>query len=112
MIVAFEEKGTMTVKMNFDRRDIIRRYLHGWFLLDCLCAVPLDLLTPSLTTQHSTTQIHTNPLRAVRMIRLFRIFKISRLQILSRIDLPFTVVTLIKCLFLSCLCAHWVACLW
>jgi len=36
---------TPDAKLVVERREIVSRYLRGWFVLDCLGSVPLEIVT-------------------------------------------------------------------
>jgi len=99
--MAFEQRGAVTFSMVWDRWAIAQNYASGWLAADVLCALPVDLL------QYSAVQF-----RLLRILRLVRVVKLARLQVLSRVDLPFTVIAMIKCLILSVSTAHVLACVW
>lgn len=104
--VAIEQRGTGGVSIQFDREIITRNYMRGPLFLDLICALPLD----SVHVTHSSSKQHW--LRVIRLVRLTRIVKLQRNHLLSRIDLPYSVLTALTCLLLSVVCAHWIACIW
>lgn len=107
---AFEQRGTSGVRMVFDTTLITRKYLRNWIIIDLLCATPLDSVH-AIFHVGVESGAHT-PLQVLRLLRLVRIVKLQRAHILSRMDLPYTAMTVLKCVVLSFVCAHWLSCIW
>ena len=69
------------------RKDIARNYLRGWFIIDFLSILPIDIVT-SLFLPYSglmQNESFTKDLKAIKLIRLFRLLKLLRVVRSSRI---------------------------
>ena len=103
------ENGGRNIK---DLRKIRWRYLKGWFTIDLLSVIPLDIIGLGLPLPDG--------LRMVRLLRLIRILKMARVLRASRIlqrweceiAIPYANLSMIKFGVAIILCAHWVACAW
>lgn len=94
----------------YNSESIAKHYLKGWFPLDAITAVPVELLL-------SSTEISVAGANAARMIRLVKMARIVRLRHvagrwLARLQVDLSVLELIKFLFMTIFVAHWLACLW
>jgi len=106
-------KGGMLI---FDNRRIACNYLTGWFSLDLITCIPFDLIFAGIAEVSGTTISSSifRMLRVLRVLKLARILRASR--ILNRwrdhIALSSATTSLSMFSFLTCLLAHWLACLW
>ena len=66
-----------------DRKEIAKLYLQGWFLIDVLAILPLDLIITSVSSG-STGNINSL-LRVARIGKLYKLVKITRLVRLFKV---------------------------
>lgn len=106
-------KGGGLVK---SRKRIVQHYLRGWFGLDFVSVLPVDLVLMGIdTTQLSGASV----LGAIRMLRLMRLIKLARILRASRIfsrwenkiSLSYGKRSLIMLAVGVLLLLHWLACL-
>ncbi|CAD7959669.1 unnamed protein product [Amoebophrya sp. A120] len=100
-------RGTVLLR---DRRQIIQKYLSGWFLIDFLSIIPYDLITCWSGESLGTFRIF----RLLRLLKLARIFRASRLfkRWQDHISLSFASIALAKFGIGILLLSHWTACVW
>lgn len=72
---------SLSGKITYNRSEIVKKYLKGWFFIDLLSCIPLDYI---LTSQKNTT-IYNRFLRILRVTRIYKILKILRLLKLFRL---------------------------
>jgi len=105
-----EEKGVL-VK---DQQLIIQQYLKCWFWIDLVSILPFDMLGVIFDSDE------LNKAKALRVVRLFRLAKLLRILRAGRmfdrwesaVAVNYSVLTLVKFLFLTVIVAHWMACVW
>jgi len=105
-----EDKGTL-IK---DQSVIIRRYMLLWFWIDLVSILPFDLLSLVLDSDG------LEKIKALRVVRLLRLAKLLRILRAGRmfdrwesaIAVNYSMLTLVKFLFLTVIVAHWMACVW
>ena len=108
-----------------DHGTIIKHYLTTWFIVDAATVfVPaaVDWYTAGLPPSHSTSStsadVSIERIRIMRVLRVLRLFKLVRLIRASRlfqrwkakITLSYGAQTMIQCVFLLLVAAHWYAC--
>eukprot|EP01064_Diplonema_japonicum_P009203 TRINITY_DN1667_c1_g2_i1.p1 TRINITY_DN1667_c1_g2~~TRINITY_DN1667_c1_g2_i1.p1 ORF type:complete len:576 (+),score=135.60 TRINITY_DN1667_c1_g2_i1:94-1821(+) len=100
----FEEEG---VQVNI--HTLIRqKYLRGWFTIDVVGALPLDLFFLLAEGNSQETRL----LRLNKLVRFFRLnFYWGRME-KNLTDINPSLIRLGKFVFLFFLTAHWIACLW
>jgi CRP-like cAMP-binding protein len=85
-------------------RDIFRRYVRNWFILDVLSVVPLEVFGPLLVTAYHPA------LRANRLIRVGRL--IEYFNSWERVSsLKPSVIRICKSIFVVLLLAHFIGCI-
>eukprot|EP00755_Sulcionema_specki_P033986 Sspe_Gene.101988::Locus_76680_Transcript_1_1_Confidence_1.000_Length_2044::g.101988::m.101988 len=100
----FEEDG---VQVNI-HSEIRGRYIKGWFCIDVLGALPIDLIAFILQGNSPLARL----LRLNKLLRFFRLnFYWGRME-KNLMNLNPSLIRLWKFVFLFVLSAHWVACLW
>ena len=95
-------------------RKIIAHYIKGWFLIDIVSTVPMDIVTTLVGLEGGES------LRIVRVIRLLRLLKLMRLLRASRIfkrwqtaiTIPYFLQSLFKYMMIVVITGHWMACGW
>ena len=100
-------------RMITDHRTIVRKYLFGWFPIDCVSIVPYDLIG-AMMQDDSLSNLKV--LRAIRLLRLAKLLRIIRLGRLFRRfeathEVNYAVLALNKFGFGILFLAHWMACL-
>ena len=100
-------------RMITDHPTIVRKYLFGWFPLDCVSIVPYDLIG-AMMQDDSLSNLKV--LRAIRLLRLAKLLRIIRLGRLFRRfeathEVNYAVLALNKFGFGILFLAHWMACL-
>jgi len=91
-----------------DPSKIASRYLKGWFILDLLSTLPLDVMLASYIVGYSAL------IRSTRLIRLFRLVRIAQfMQKLSKTNIfnP-AILRMVFLGFWVMIVAHWAACGW
>ena len=98
----YEEEG---VQVNV-HEDIRKKYLTGWFTVDVIGAVPLEI---PFIGNGATWTVY---LRLNKLVRFFRLnFYWGRME-KNLLEVNPSLIRLGKFLFLFILSAHWVACVW
>ena len=95
-------------------KAIRKNYLRGWFTIDLLSIIPFDFMS-AFTDGNAVKNLKIiRVIRLLRLLKLARIFKASRIfkRLESRINIPFSVIGLIKFAVLLLICGHWMACTW
>lgn len=92
--------------MAFPLSDKLRA---GWFWPDVITVIPWDA-TPFLP---STGQ-YTRMVRVLKLARMFRLVRVLRLFARWQIHFGFSYasVQIVKCLVVTCMTVHWLACFW
>ena len=62
-----------------NKRDIARAYMRGWFSIDLVTTVPIDLFVELAVGGGSD-------LRAIKMVRILRLLKLARLKKLGKVS--------------------------
>ena len=91
------------------------RYLRGWFIIDFISVVPIDIIMLASTTGSEGI----SRLKTLRMFRLFRLLKLLRIlrgaRIFARwevrVAVNYNLMSLYQALANLVLLAHWFACL-
>ena len=89
-----------------DARRIAARYATGWFVVDLLASIPVELL--AFSADIGFTGVILMLMRVLRLARLFRLRQLW--QFVSRIQHT-NAMRLVRLFFLFILMAHWTACL-
>eukprot|EP00747_Dinoflagellata_sp_TGD_P109706 gnl/TRDRNA2_/TRDRNA2_170766_c0_seq2.p1 gnl/TRDRNA2_/TRDRNA2_170766_c0~~gnl/TRDRNA2_/TRDRNA2_170766_c0_seq2.p1 ORF type:complete len:689 (-),score=123.37 gnl/TRDRNA2_/TRDRNA2_170766_c0_seq2:81-2147(-) len=97
---AFEKTDVSGTRNIFNRDEIAERYIRTYLAFDILCAMPLHFISKQ-----------TIFFRLVRMLRLLRVLKLKRSGLFRRLDIPFAILTISKCMILILICSHWLACI-
>jgi len=96
-------------------RAIRKNYLSSWFTIDLVSIIPFDWLAAFSPNSDAVKDLKIiRVIRLLRLLKLARIFKASRIfkRLESRINIPFSVIGLIKFAILLLMVGHWMACLW
>ena len=96
--------------MVYDNWKIVKHYLRGWFAIDVITCIPLDLIVSSIASASATT-IDAASFRLLRMLRILKLARIVRAsRIFDRwqdhINLSFASMSLIRFSFLTIVLAH------
>lgn len=120
MFTAFQDKRTRALVT--DRRLIARQYLLGWFVVDFVSAIPLDLILLAISPIDTATALSQGEAdssdAASEQLQLFQLLKVVRLARLHRIVSAVSgvrfinVVSIVRLYGAILLIAHWGACVW
>jgi len=107
------QKGGMMI---YDNKAIAIAYLRGWFFLDFFTCIPFEFIIAGIAAA-SGNEIDLGLLRLLRVFRILKLMRIVRAsRIINRwqdhIGLSFASMSLIQFTCLTCVLAHWLACLW
>jgi CRP-like cAMP-binding protein len=103
----------------WDRRAIAKRYFRGWFLLDLISAMPIDLIAQEAGASGGDSGSF-RALQALRIARLPRLLRLLRLPRLFRylqraiegdFVSSYSKLRMMNLLLMACLLMHWNACL-
>lgn len=102
-----------------DKRLIARNYVRGWFFIDLVSTVPIDLVAEAFMGS-SSGAAGLSQLKLIRIIRMFRLLKLARLKKLAKIwkkvsatlDLNPAALKLVKLLFSILFLSHMLCCFW
>ena len=104
--------------MVYDNKRIAKAYLKGWFAIDFVTCIPLDLIV--MSAMDATGESGSVDYTSFRLLRMLRIMKLARIVRASRIinrwqdhiSISFATLSLVKFTFLTVVLAHWLACTW
>jgi hypothetical protein len=124
----------------FNRGMVVRRYLHGWFLIDVLSVAPWWSLAfdwdgkgesaAQATAEHAESSAGGAPRAAVlvRIVKLLRLLRLARVVKAARASSPvqrylldvatgrwewtYAVLQMIQLIVVLCFYSHWQACAW
>ena len=102
-----------------DKRLIARNNVRGWFFIDLVSTVPIDLVAEAFMGS-SSGAAGLSQLKLIRIIRMFRLLKLARLKKLAKIwkkmsatlDLNPAALKLVKLLFSILFLSHMLCCFW
>ena len=105
-----------------DHRRIADNYLHGWFAIDVVSLLPVDLIevTGLLSAMAGGGEMSQSTVSTIRLVRLLRLLKLARIfrasKILARWENKFAwTYTTKQALFyitVIIVTVHWLACCW
>ena len=101
-----------------DHRILARRYLRGWFTVDLVSVLPIDVIVaiaPNILPTENTALV-----RVFKLMRILRLFKLMRVLRASRImqrwenaiALSSSARSIATAWFSFCVILHWFACVW
>ncbi len=95
-------------KLVSDRKIVAKNYLRGWFLIDFLASLPLDMLLSG------SFGMLTDAARMFRLLRLFRLARLAQfMQKLARSNMiNISVLRMVFLAFWVLMIMHWTACGW
>jgi hypothetical protein len=96
-------------RLIWDRKRIAHSYLTGWFTIDLLASIPLDLMFMRATEAGSPAARLLAGLGMLRLLRLYRI-RLMLADFEGNASLPFLMFVAFKFALLIALSAHWSAC--
>ncbi|RHX97281.1 hypothetical protein DYB25_011114, partial [Aphanomyces astaci] len=106
----------------YNKRQIIRSYLRGWFGIDLVSTLPLEFIAkhlyPEATASSSSNTLQSAKiLRGLKLIRLLKLVRIRKIgQMISKLEEEVfanqSVLSLVKILLFLLFLAHLVACVW
>ncbi|KAG5185724.1 hypothetical protein JKP88DRAFT_244353 [Tribonema minus] len=100
------EGSAQSSAMFVDQRDIARRYVQGWLVLDLLAAVPLDtLLRPAIGYASYVVLV------ALRGLRLLQLMRLNRARV-GPFEIGPVPLSIVKTVLIVVLAAHLLSCLW
>uniref|UniRef100_A0A0G4G5H8 Cyclic nucleotide-binding domain-containing protein n=1 Tax=Chromera velia CCMP2878 TaxID=1169474 RepID=A0A0G4G5H8_9ALVE len=100
----------------FDRYRNSMNYLNTWFAVDFISSVPLELIAFWIEGNDLSLLSLPRLLRIIKLIKLVRLLRLLKLmRIFNRLEESFiwrySVMTILKFLFLSLMWCHWASCL-
>ena len=107
----------------YDNRKIAINYLTSWFPLDLLTGIPFDFVISTIIAGNSSNDDAPNAAFSSSMLQLLRVMRIAKLARILRasriykrwidyIGMSYASQALLRFLILTCVLAHWLACLW
>ncbi|KAF0714357.1 hypothetical protein AaE_011592 [Aphanomyces astaci] len=106
----------------YNKRQIVRSYLRGWFGIDLVSTLPLEFIAkhlyPEATASSSSNTLQSAKiLRGLKLIRLLKLVRIRKIgQMISKLEEEVfanqSVLSLVKILLFLLFLAHLVACVW
>jgi hypothetical protein len=102
-------------RLILDGRAIRRHYLHGWFFIDFVGAIPFDYIIFIFWGQYYTALQGTKALRILKLVRLLRLLKITNLyRFFGRLEerLSQNTVRVFKLILSLLLWLHFDACMY
>ena len=108
--VPFRQKETDGGRWVYNSRKIARHYFRGWFGLDVVTAVPVDLLLMASDASSAAARV----LKVFKLMKLARLLRLQRVlaRWLSRLRMDLSMLELVKFFFMTVFTAHWLACIW
>lgn len=100
---------------------IARIYFHGWFIIDFLSVLPVDIICVLSESNASLGWLsmprflrNVKVLRLLRLTRLLRLAKVKKLVVRwqSAHSISFAAQSLVQFLVMIAIVSHWMACLW
>lgn len=112
--LAYQEDHTKGGQWVTNHRQITRRYLQSWFVVDFFSVLPFDLLISFGLLEGASLLRITRTVRLLRLMKLLRIVRASRLlaRWQLRIGLSFAHLTMIRFMLVTCFLVHLMACTW
>lgn len=110
-MMSYPEERQGTTRWVRDRQRIIKHYLFGWFWIDLLSLVPLDIIVEWTRIMPMQS---TRELKVIRLVRLLRLMKVERLvkKWQAAWGISYGQVALMKFAFLTVMAVHWMSCMW
>eukprot|EP00947_MAST-08B_sp_MAST-8B-sp1_P005483 g5483.t1 len=120
-VTAFHEEKTF--KMVVSPKRIAMRYITGWFFIDIIACIPINLILRGVGGAASESSINRigklarlpRMFRLLRLLRLMKLLRILRMtRIFDRLIMSFdkTAIQGFKVFFYVWMVTHLVACLW
>eukprot|EP00118_Oscarella_pearsei_P020671 m.225568 g.225568 ORF g.225568 m.225568 type:complete len:845 (+) comp40016_c0_seq15:300-2834(+) len=91
-----------------DPKHISRRYLRGWFAVDCISALPLELAYFFISSSSSSLVMLVHVPKLLRLSYMHRLT--HKLESVTRYAFGLSILILLLLVFL--LFSHWLACFW
>jgi CRP-like cAMP-binding protein len=93
------------------RREIARRYIRGWFLIDIAATLPIDLLLPSSSSSSSSSSA-PRLVKLLRFLKLLRVLRLSRAarEIFIWVNVNAALIRLLQLFLMLALWWHYIAC--
>jgi potassium channel len=101
-----EENG----RLNWDKTVIRKQYLQGWFTVDLIASIPLDIMFLAFTEPKSAAARTLSALGLLRLLRMYRI-KNMIMDLEQNPKMPYLAFVATKFALLICLAGHWSACI-
>jgi CRP-like cAMP-binding protein len=104
---------TSKCELESNIRMIRQHYLRGWFTMDLLSSIPIEILT-AMTSSDKNGSKSLGILKILRLLKLFRLVRLMHLNAIKDLEyrgyLPPSLVRLFKLIFVFLLITHLVAC--
>ena len=104
-----------------DRPTVIENYLKGWFVIDLISSIPIELLIGGDTSNIATANSGVKTFKLLRVAKVLRLFKLSKtfkwmkegmkaVEETLQWRMSDSAIKLTKLFFFVLLAAHWIAC--
>jgi len=128
--LSYQESAARGAFWVHDKSMIIKKYLRGWFIIDFVSILPfyvvgwvMDVDDKGSGSEQgrsaSSLLASVRAIKLLRMIKLARVLKASRIikrhmydVLMTKLELTYAMITMVRMLLLLLLWAHWQACLW
>lgn len=102
LFVTFNSAFLQGDRWIIDRRDIANNYLQGWFTIDFLASIPVELITlmfdASSAGVDASAMSQLRILRGLRMVRMLRLLKLLKLdEYIAHLETELKVRTISAC---------------
>jgi len=106
------ERAPLKIARNYMAMPFSNRLTSGWFWPDTLTVMPWEVVLPSNDVADEGKSLRlVRVLRLVRMFRLVRVIKLFK-RWHTHFGFSFAMVEVTKCLCITLLTLHWLACAW
>ena len=104
----YDEWGNLFVGTH----EIAQHYLKGWFAIDLIAAIPVDLI--ALIIQGTGAQADSDTLQSLTLLKFYRIVRINKVirLLTAKFQRYANVGMIVKLFFMICLAVHFLGCLW
>jgi len=89
----------------------VYEYLQGWFTVDFLSSVPINLMVPGNSGAANSNAL-LRALKLIKLIKLSRMMRLGRLvaKVQDQLQIKFSFLMIYKFLFMFIIAVHWLGC--